>query len=78
MFTNIPILRAIYTFSSTKIKPHKKPQIPFKRWQIVTGDTIKVRTGTDKGKVGKVIKVHRKLNAVVVDGVNMRLKMISN
>ena len=49
-----------------KVKPGKKPQVQFKNWQIVTGDTVQVRTGKDKGKVGKVLKVYRKSNSVVV------------
>jgi large subunit ribosomal protein L24 len=37
---------------------------------IKTGDTVKVITGSDKGKTGKVMQVFPKLNRVVVQGVN--------
>ena len=35
------------------------------------GDTIVVRAGKEKGKTGKVIAVHPKLNAVTVEGINI-------
>ncbi|OAO17141.1 hypothetical protein AV274_1167 [Blastocystis sp. ATCC 50177/Nand II] len=41
-------------------------------WTIVRGDTVEVISGKDKGKQGKVLKVDRKLNRVLVDGVNFR------
>lgn len=54
-----------------RVKPNKKPQVPFKNWQIVKGDEVQVRSGKDKGKTGKVTKVYRKSNAVVVEGLNL-------
>jgi len=51
--------------------PTKALQTPFKRWLIISGDTVQVRTGDDRGKVGKVVKVLRKMNRVVVRGVNV-------
>lgn len=47
-------------------------QKPFRNWTIVRGDTVKVIAGDDRGKVGKVVKVLRKLNRIVVRGVNMQ------
>lgn len=35
------------------------------------GDTIVVRAGKEKGKTGKVVAVHPKLNAVTVEGINI-------
>lgn len=35
------------------------------------GDIVKVIAGDDRGKVGKVVKVLRKLNRIVVKGVNI-------
>lgn len=64
-------------FFTMKIKANKKPQVPFRNWQIVRGDEVQIRAGNDKGKVGKVIKVYRKGNAVVVEGINLRLKKMS-
>lgn len=53
-------------------KPDKPLQVPIKHWKIFRGDVVKVRSGDDKGKVGKVLKVLRKLNRVVVKGVNIQ------
>jgi large subunit ribosomal protein L24 len=39
--------------------------------RIKTGDTVKVITGKDKGKTGKVIQTFPALNRVVVEGVNV-------
>jgi large subunit ribosomal protein L24 len=37
----------------------------------VKGDIVKVLAGDDRGKTGKVVKVLRKLNRIVVKGVNI-------
>ncbi len=42
--------------------------------RIKTGDTVKIITGKDKGKTGKVMQVFPKLNRVVVEGINMSKK----
>ena len=39
--------------------------------KIKVGDTVKVISGSSKGKEGKVLKVLRKENRVVVDKVNI-------
>lgn len=39
--------------------------------RIKTGDLVKVTTGKDRGKTGKVVQVFPKLRRVVVEGVNM-------
>ena len=39
--------------------------------KIKVGDNVRVITGSNKGKEGKVIKVLRSENKVVVDGVNI-------
>ena len=57
---------------SFRVKPNKKPQVTFKNWQIVKGDTVEVRSGPDKRKVGKVLKVYRKSNQVIVEGLNLQ------
>lgn len=38
------------------------------------GDTVKVITGKDKGKEGKILIVDRKHDKVIVEGVNMITK----
>ena len=42
--------------------------------KIKKGDTVKVITGRDKDKEGKVVAVNHKNNTVVVEGVNMLTK----
>jgi len=42
-----------------------------KTWKIVRGDAVELIAGRDKGKRGPVIKVLRKRNALVVQGVNV-------
>ncbi|MDO1604547.1 50S ribosomal protein L24 [Lactobacillus sp. YT155] len=41
---------------------------------VKTGDNVKVISGSDKGKEGKVLKVLPKANKVVVEGVNVAKK----
>jgi hypothetical protein len=53
-------------------------QKPFKRWTVVRGDIVKVIAGDDRGKIGKVVKVLRKLNRLVVRGVNIHEYTKSN
>lgn len=42
--------------------------------KIKTGDTVKVITGKDKDKEGKVIVVNKKNNTLLVEGINMITK----
>ena len=39
--------------------------------KIKVGDNVRVITGSNKGKEGKVLKVLRSENKVIVDGVNI-------
>jgi len=39
---------------------------------IKKGDTVYIRTGSFKGKTGRVLAVNRKKNTVLVEGVNKR------
>ena len=43
-------------------------------FKIKNGDTVKVITGKDKDKEGKVVLVDRKKGKVVVEGINMVTK----
>ncbi|MEK0431611.1 MAG: hypothetical protein RL139_1415 [Gemmatimonadota bacterium] len=38
---------------------------------ITRGDTVRVMRGDDKGKEGKVIRVHLKTGRVTIDGINI-------
>ena len=40
--------------------------------QIKKGDTIKVISGRDKGKIGEIIQILRTTNQVIVKNVNMK------
>ena len=42
-----------------------------KTFKIKKGDRVTVITGRDKGKKGEVLRVLRKQNRVLVQGVNM-------
>ena len=42
--------------------------------KIKTGDTVKVITGKDKDKEGKVLAVNMKKNTVIVEGCNLVTK----
>lgn len=39
--------------------------------RLKVGDTVMVRSGKNKGKTGKVITVHPKIDAVSVEGINV-------
>jgi large subunit ribosomal protein L24 len=41
------------------------------KWHIVRGDTVFIRSGRDAGKTGKVKKVLRKQNRLIVENCNM-------
>ena len=43
---------------------------------IKVGDNVRVITGSNKGKEGKVLKVLRNENKVIVDGVNVVKKHV--
>lgn len=41
------------------------------KFKIKKGDQVIVRTGRDKGKIGKVLSVLREDNALLVEGINL-------
>lgn len=42
-----------------------------KKFKVKTGDTVRVITGVDKGKEGKIQKILRDRDKVIVEGINM-------
>jgi len=44
--------------------------------RLKIGDTVKVISGTDKGKIGEITSILRKLNKVVVSDVNKKFKHV--
>ncbi len=53
-------------------------QITFKKWNILSDDMVQVISGKDKGTQGKVLKVYRKYNKVLVQGVNIMTKYVDD
>jgi large subunit ribosomal protein L24 len=41
------------------------------KMHVAKGDTVRVVRGDDKGKEGKIIRVHTKTGRVVIEGVNI-------
>ena len=50
-------------------KANKKPKLHIKK-----GDTVKVLSGDDKGKIGKVLEVLTLKGRVIVEGINIVTK----
>ena len=48
-------------------------QKPLRKWRIFSGDTVCVIAGHEKGKFGKILKVNRKAETVLVEGVNVEI-----
>jgi hypothetical protein len=72
------------TFYKTKWTHHLPPkhpnrtlQTPIPHWRIFKGDVVQMRVGDDKGKIGKVVKVFRKKNRVIVNGLNKNFRFKS-
>ena len=55
--------------------PQAKPQVRTKM-RIRKGDTVKVISGKDKGKTGKVLRTLPYENRVVVQGINLRTRHV--
>eukprot|EP01036_Dinobryon_divergens_P051742 gene51742-69248_t len=58
--------------------PRKKFKDRFEtnRWNIVRGDQVQVIQGPQVGQKGKVIHVLRTDNRVIIEGVNMRRRIV--
>ena len=54
----------------------KKPKIGKCKVHVKTGDTVKVLSGKDKGKVGKILQVSRKEGKVIVEKLNLITKHV--
>ena len=53
--------------------PKVKPADILKSWKIVKGDLVEVTVGSYKGKQGKVLRVQRDKNSLIVEGINLVL-----
>ena len=47
-----------------------------KKIHVKIGDNVKIITGFDKNKTGKVIKIDRNTGKIVVKGINFKFKHI--
>jgi len=47
-----------------------------KKFKIKTGDKVVILTGKDKGKEGKVLKIYKDKDRVIVEGSNMIKKHV--
>ena len=47
-----------------------------KKIHVKVGDTVKIISGFDKNKVGKITKIYHNSGKVVVKGINIRFKHI--
>lgn len=52
----------------------QEQRIQHKQWPIVSGDTVQVIEGPEKGKVGQVIAVLRPTNQIVIKDVNIHIR----
>ena len=46
------------------------------KMHVKIGDNVKIITGFDKDKIGKVIKIDRNTGKIVVKGINFKFKHI--
>jgi large subunit ribosomal protein L24 len=56
-------------YKKAKRVRHAAP--PRMRFTITKGDTVQVISGDDKGKRGRVLRVHPKTGRVTIEGVNI-------
>lgn len=52
----------------------RKPSASQNSFHIKRGDEVAILSGTQKGKTGRVLRVLRKQNRVLVEGVNLTKK----
>nr|YP_009294181.1 ribosomal protein L24 [Hildenbrandia rubra]AOM67423.1 ribosomal protein L24 [Hildenbrandia rubra] len=45
---------------------------------VKKGDIVKIITGKEKGKVGTVIQVFYKVNKIIIENINVRIKHIKS
>ncbi|HYE77577.1 MAG TPA: 50S ribosomal protein L24 [bacterium] len=56
--------------AKTQVGPNTKPLHRMKL-HVKTGDTVRILTGNDRDKTGKVVSVDREKRRVVVEGINL-------
>ncbi|CDW80367.1 ribosomal protein l24 containing protein [Stylonychia lemnae] len=73
VFNQMGLMNQMRYFSTYKTK-----QDDIKKWNIVRDDFVEVIAGKYKKSQGKVISVNRKTNTVIVQGVNLKYKRITD
>lgn len=58
--------------------PKIKPVDLIKSWRIVKGDLVQVIAGRYRGQQGKVLRVQRDRNSLIVEGINLVGKSLGN
>lgn len=56
--------------------PH--PRDIMQTWRILKGDMVELIKGDERGKQGKILKVFRKRNKVIIEGINIRTLVYTN
>lgn len=54
-----------------QLAPTIKPREIVPYWSIFRGDTVQITEGDTAGYIGKVLKVHRSRNLIVVEGAKL-------
>jgi hypothetical protein len=68
-FGGLKAFRNFVRKAAIRVIPKKLEPLP--RWTIVRGDTVVVLSGRSAGKSGKVKRVLRRKNRVLVEGLNL-------
>lgn len=76
-FTN-PASAALLTSFQQRFFGYRPPQKTLRRWNIVKDDFVQVITGRYKNTQGKVLRVYRDTNQVLVAGVNLKYKRVDD
>ena len=58
-------------------KARARSPLPPRQWKLSRGDTVQLLHGPDKGKQGVIREVVRRLDSVIVSGVNVRRRVVS-
>ncbi|XP_057852670.1 large ribosomal subunit protein uL24c [Cryptomeria japonica] len=66
------ITMQIKPWERTKVKPNSLPIL--KKMHVKLGDTIKVMSGREKGKVGEVMKIYTHNSTIIVKDINLKTK----
>lgn len=67
-------MMAIRHWERKKVKPNSLPV--WTKMHVKIGDTVEVIAGSDKGKVGEIVRVYRHNSKVMVKDVNIKTKHV--